>query len=86
MSNKLVDLTGQRFGRLVVLKREKNHVYPGGQQHVMWLVRCDCGVEFIVRGVSLKNGFTKSCGCLREEVARRKAKAGIRGGKANAKS
>lgn len=63
MSN-FIDLTGQRFGKLVVLKRSNNYIQPSGQQKTQWLCKCDCGNEVIVRGHSLKHGDTKSCGCL----------------------
>ena len=59
-SDKAEDLTGQKFGRLEVVKRAENR---GGQ--VYWLCKCDCGDEIEVRGVSLKNGDTTSCGCIR---------------------
>jgi hypothetical protein len=54
-----IDLTGQRFGKLTVLKlygRDKNGI-------IKWLCKCDCGSETIVYGEALKIGRTKSCGC-----------------------
>lgn len=63
---KLIDLTGRIFGRLKVLSRVNPHASS------TWLVRCTCGVEKVVLGTSLKDGSTKSCGCLRRERARRK--------------
>ena len=52
------DLTGQRFGRLVVLE------YAGQTgKRSMWKCRCDCGNITVVRTSSLKSGNTKSCGC-----------------------
>lgn len=64
-----LDLTGRRFGRLVVIKRVENYVLPSGQQRSQWLCRCDCGNYTIVLGSVLvrKNG-TKSCGCLHNEM------------------
>ena len=62
---KLVDLKGQRFGRLLVLE-ELGRSSDGG---VLWLCQCDCGKKKVVRRHSLKAG-TKSCGCFwREKVA-----------------
>ena len=59
---KLEDLTGQRFGRLVVIERaETTHV------STRWKCRCDCGVECTVLAQNLKKGHTTSCGCYREE-------------------
>ena len=59
------DLTEQRFGRLVVLKRVANR-----GQKVRWLCQCDCGNQVVVDSSSLLSGNTKSCGCLRKELAR----------------
>lgn len=61
---KIIDLTGQRFGRLLVVKRAEST--PGGQ--ATWLCRCDCGNETSVAGYSLRCGKTKSCGCLHRDV------------------
>ncbi len=57
---KVIDLTGKRFGRLTVLNRAENHGI-----HPSWHCRCDCGKETKVAGQHLRNGTTKSCGCLR---------------------
>ena len=59
MSNRLIDLTGLRFGKLTVLSRAENE--QGGQ--VRWLCQCDCGAQKAVRGVFLRNGRVSSCGC-----------------------
>lgn len=61
--HKLIDLTGQRFGKLTVIKREEN-----SQRQVTWLCRCDCGKYKTVRGDSLRKGETRSCGCSTSEV------------------
>lgn len=58
---KVNDLTGRRFGNLVVLGRRGSD--NKGQS--LWLCHCDCGVEKIVRGHDLKGGV-KSCGCSRK--------------------
>jgi len=62
--SKLIDMTGQRFGRLVVIERAENKGHE-----TAWLCRCDCGKKAIVIGRNLrrKNG-TKSCGCLSVET------------------
>ena len=57
---KLIDLTGQRFGKLVVISRGEN-AYGNRSQ---WLCRCDCGKETVVAAQNLRAGNTKSCGCL----------------------
>jgi len=60
-----IDLIGQRFGRLTVL-RESGRNRDG---RVLWLCQCICGNESIVTGCSLRRGHTKSCGCIRTERA-----------------
>jgi len=62
--SRLIDLTGQKFGRLVVIERAENSA--GGR--VRWLCKCDCGKQILVCGKELRNGDTKSCGCLKQEV------------------
>ena len=59
-----IDLTGQRYGRLVVVDRMGSNEY--GQAE--WLCVCDCGNKVTVQGRSLKTGHTKSCGCLRRDL------------------
>ena len=61
-----IDLTGQRFGRLTVLRREGT-VYSGDSARVLWRCRCDCGEECDVASIHLRRGYTRSCGCLRRE-------------------
>lgn len=60
---KKIDLTGQRFGRLLVI-RESGRAKGG---RVTWLCKCDCGAETVVRRDNLRSGHVKSCGCLRDE-------------------
>jgi hypothetical protein len=60
---RLVDLTGQRFGKLLVLKRLDTYYAPGGASSPRWLCKCDCGNTIEVLGASLRNG-TSSCGCV----------------------
>ena len=59
---KFEDLTGRRFGKLVVIKQCGDYVSPKGHRKSQWLCRCDCGNEKKIVGKSLKNGKTKSCG------------------------
>lgn len=56
----LKDLTGQKFGELVVLERA-----PNQENVTMWKCKCSCGVIKNVAGVNLLQGKTKSCGCLK---------------------
>lgn len=61
---KLVDLTGQRFGRLTVIDRAGTA--PSG--HALWFCQCDCG-EYKTLSSNQLNTGTKSCGCLQRERA-----------------
>ena len=63
----LDDLTGRRFGRLVVIGRAPNHICPGGSYAIAWNCVCDCGNHVVVLANSLRNGNNKSCGCYRKE-------------------
>jgi len=54
------DLTGCKFGRLLVL----SFLHTDKYNNKCYLCKCDCGREKVVRGVSMKNGLTNSCGCL----------------------
>jgi hypothetical protein len=61
------NMAGQRIGRLTVLRRAEA---PGRGKHpfAMWLCRCDCGTETMVRGAHLRSGHTLSCGCYGRET------------------
>ena len=67
MANK-VDLTGKRFGRLVVLEQAEYHIDKKGRKIRMWKCKCDCGNETIVRHGGLQRGTTTSCGCFHKEI------------------
>lgn len=58
------DITNQRFGRLVAIKCVSR------DKAARWLCKCDCGNEKVILGTSLRNGSTKSCGCINRENAR----------------
>ena len=62
---KFIDLTGQKFGRLTVIERVENDK----QNKSRWLCICECNNKTIVNASSLKNGNTKSCGCLARELS-----------------
>lgn len=61
------DLTGLKFNRLTALSLVRRH------GHRFWLCRCDCGNEATVATGKLKNGHTKSCGCLAAETSPKNA-------------
>lgn len=61
----LIDLTGQRFGRWVVLEKAPRH-----RSSVYWICKCDCGTVKAVNSQSLRKGESLSCGCYHyEELA-----------------
>ena len=64
---KAQDLTGMKFGRLTAIKRVADHIEPSGRKVAMWECICDCGNTYTVSGKRLKNGITKSCGCLQKD-------------------
>lgn len=67
---KFIDLTGQKFGHLTVIKRAEDKIQPSGQRKAQWLCKCDCKDNsiIVVDGSHLKSGHTKSCGCLQESA------------------
>jgi hypothetical protein len=60
-------LVGDVFGRLTVLARAES---TDRARRPSWRCRCACGQETVVQGHSLRGGRTRSCGCLRAELAR----------------
>lgn len=58
----MMNLTGQRYGRLTVVSRA-----PNQGEKVCWRCACDCGNETNVQTYNLVFGLTKSCGCYRKE-------------------
>lgn len=61
-----IDLTGQKFGRLTVIESAEKQ--EKGKSH-NWICECECGNQIVVPAHRLKNGTTKSCGCLLKENA-----------------
>lgn len=57
----LIDLTGQRFGKLTVLRRAENYVKSNGHKESKWVCCCECGNEITVTRTNLKRA--RSCGC-----------------------
>lgn len=64
---KRIDLTGQRYGRLIVLERAEPHITKSGKKIERWKCKCDCGNETVVRHGNIRNGSTTSCGCYHKE-------------------
>lgn len=64
-----IDLTGNRYGRLLVLGNAGKDAWNGS----LWSCRCDCGNLPVIAGASLKVGRTQSCGCRRVDATRERA-------------
>ncbi len=75
----IIDLTGQRFGRLVVLESTDLR----SNSSVKWKCQCDCGNICYVSSMALQKGDTQSCGCLSQEkrIANHKDLTGQRFGR-----
>lgn len=70
---RFIDLTGQKFGRLTVLRRAPNRA-----RITRWVCECECGATTNSAASSLRNGDATSCGCRqREVVAARNHKHGL---------
>jgi hypothetical protein len=61
---KRIDITGRRFGRLLVIEFSKVNSW----HEAVWRCRCDCGVEKFVNGSALRSENTRSCGCWKNEL------------------
>ena len=61
---RFIDLSGQRFGRLVAIERA-----PNKGKRTMWRCKCDCGNGVVTEAYRIKNGITSSCGCYHREVS-----------------
>jgi hypothetical protein len=71
---RFIDLTGKRFGRLLIVRRVENRadkVNSGRiRNRIVWECLCDCGKITLCTSDNLRNGATKSCGCLKREMRR----------------
>lgn len=85
-NNKLIDLTGQTFGRLTVLNEGKSRYvrrnprkYRGATTERIrrWDCLCECGNYTTVNFSALRSGDTQSCGCRKQEHIKRLAKRGL---------
>ena len=52
------DLVGKQFGELTVIRKENEY----------WLCLCSCGALVKAKGFQLKNGWIRSCGCLKSRL------------------
>ena len=62
-----IDMTNQRFGRLLVIGRALGEMPDG---HAYWNCICDCGNVTVTMGRYMRSGLSKSCGCFRSEATR----------------
>ena len=62
---KMQNLIGQRFGKLTVVK----FVEMDSRRQSIWLCKCDCGKETLVRAGNLRRLHTRSCGCIQKQHA-----------------
>ena len=62
-------MTGRRYGRLTVVRRDEAITGKAA-----WVCQCDCGRSSTVQGFRLRSGRTRSCGCLRGDAIRKRAK------------
>ena len=70
---KKIDMTGWimkehgvQDSLLTVIREVEPHITTGGNKQIQYLCKCECGKEVIVKASYLRNGNTKSCGCLRK--------------------
>ena len=68
---KPIDLTNKKFGRWTIIS-SAGSIGEKGNKKKMWRCRCECGNERIVSGSNLKAGITNSCGCLKNEQAKKR--------------
>jgi len=73
-----LDLTGQRFGKIVALKVVRIHL---PRQLAIWRFRCQCGRTFETQPYNVVSGHTKSCGCWQKEHPARMTHGETRHGK-----
>ena len=65
---RVVDLTGQRFG-MITVKQKGINPHKNKSRHTYWVCDCDCGrKDILIDGEQLKNGHTKSCGCINYSI------------------
>jgi hypothetical protein len=70
--SRFIDLTGKKFGRLLVLSFD----HKGKDGTTFWRCKCDCGKEKDVRSDCLTSGSTMSCGCLNVDLSSSRIKHG----------
>ena len=64
---KVQDLTGKRFGKLLVLDRNYEKQEQDSYHKIYWNCCCDCGNTCVVAAGNLRSGNTLSCGCVKKQ-------------------
>lgn len=62
------DLTGSRFGWLLVIERDESYISSNGKKKAKWICQCDCGNITSVLACNLISGKIRSCGCYSREI------------------
>ena len=62
-------LINKQFGKLLVIKYDGKKIYGKHNRH-LWLCKCECGIEKVIKEDSLKTGNTKSCGCSKRKTGK----------------
>ena len=67
---KFNDFTGQKFGNWLVVERGEDYISPKGYKATTWLCECQCEnkTKKVIRASILKNGSSKSCGCMTHQL------------------
>ena len=70
MGHAYLNLVGERYGRLIVIEEAPSVMYAGqgNRRKRFWVCRCDCGNKVTIAHGDLRNGRTRSCKCLDNEV------------------
>ena len=67
MSRKIIDVTGQVFDKLTVIKK----IGSDKKNNILWECQCSCGNKRICNSNALRSGWAKSCGCGVSEIAKK---------------
>ena len=64
---------------ITILERANDHIDQRGNKRVQWLCQCSCGSNpFVSCGTNIRNGTTKSCGCIKNKKPQNGLKIGIK--------
>ena len=78
--HQVIDETGNRHGRLTVIKRGPDKLNTDGKNSACWWCECDCGLKCVLAlGKLLRSGRRASCGCLYRTIALRRQTRGATG-------